>query len=53
VDVAPRLSSVIQQPIKVEAVILIGEETGLVIITTLNQVQRDIGQGPGWAAKHG
>lgn len=50
---AAGLAGVFLEPIKVKAVILIGDEAGLPIIAPLDYVQRDIGESYAGATRHG
>ena len=55
VNTAISLAGGISQTIKVEAVIVVAKETGLAVIATLDQVQRNAGKrqtGTAWHVKH-
>ena len=49
---ATGLAREFSQPIEIDAVVLIGEETGLAVVAALDQVKRDVGQRQAGAAGH-
>jgi hypothetical protein len=52
-NAAARLARVLGQPVQVDAVIVLGKETGLAVVAALYQVQRDARQGKAGATRHG
>src|SRR5574343_998348 len=52
VDQAARLAGIFLQPIKIEAIILVGDEASLSVIATLDDVQGNIGESYAGAARH-
>ena len=52
VDGATALLRLLIQPAEVRPIILVGEDTGLVIVAALNQVQRYPGKGDAWPPWH-
>ena len=51
-NAAARLARVLGQPVQVDAVIVLGKETGLAVVAALDQVQRDARKGKAGAARH-
>jgi hypothetical protein len=52
-DAAVRVSGILQQPVEIEPVILVGEEADLPVIATLNQMKGDIRQADRDTTGHG
>jgi hypothetical protein len=52
-DVAASLAGVLGQPFKIETVVLVSEEAGLAVISTLDQMERNARQGKARTARHG